>query len=405
MKVFVKLSLKICILALALSAGVLFLGCSEKIPRGVTVDGVNVGGISYGEAAELIRKDRDRQLAEKTLKIVGKEGEYVFSYPEIGYTDNLSEILRKAEKNGNYASVTRFYLKSEKEILGYICDRESRPVREPSFTFRKTGEPFSYDAGEDGKVADFNRLSADVSAALNNGGGEVTVYSSPVPRAKTEQELKEQTALLSRYTTYFDPSKLARVSNIRRAADILNGCVIEAGSEFSFNAAVGRRTEERGFLPAKIIEYGEFTDGVGGGVCQVSTTLYNAALLAGCEIREYHPHSLPVSYVAPSRDAMVSGEECDLKFAHSSTLFIRSETGENYVSFSVYGKSDGFEYSVETEVKETIPAPVEEGEVAREGAPGLISEGYIVAQKNGVVTKKLLRRDRYLPQKRVEVSE
>lgn len=174
---------------------------------------------------------------------------------------------------------------------------------------------------------------------------------------------------------------------------------------FSFNAAVGKRTAERGFSTAKIIEDGEFVEGVGGGVCQVSTTLYNAALLSGCKIREYHPHSLPVSYVPPSRDAMVSGEYCDLKFSRPAEFYIRAQTGENSVTFTFYGESDGFKYSLESEVKGYIEPPVEKGETPREGRRGIISECYLAAERNGYTVRRLIRRDEYAPQKRITATD
>ena len=95
---------------------------------------------------------------------------------------------------------------------------------------------------------------------------------------------------------------------------------------------MGARTKARGFLPAKIIENGEFVEGVGGGVCQVSTTLYNCALLAGFNIEEYHPHSLAVSYVPPSRDAMVSGLSCDLKIKNNSDIIVTCTDNKNVIA-------------------------------------------------------------------------
>ena len=106
------------------------------------------------------------------------------------------------------------------------------------------------------------------------------------------------TTRASFYTSY--PSSTAeRKHNIILASKSIDNTFIDVGGEFSFNLVVGDRTEKRGYKKSKIIINGDFADGIGGGVCQVSTTLYNAVLLAGLEIIEYHPHSLPVSYVAP----------------------------------------------------------------------------------------------------------
>lgn len=212
--------------------------------------------------------------------------------------------------------------------------------------------------------------------------------------------------LLCSYTTYFDKENSARCHNIRLAATLIDGTKVENGEVFSFNKTVGARTVERGFRRAIIIEKGEFVEGVGGGVCQVSTTLYNAALLSGCKIREYHPHSLPVSYIAPSRDAMVSGTYFDLKFENVSgrEIYIKSLTGENFVRFFIYGVDDGAKYEYTTFVTGSIAASEEETDdiaLVRDGRDGIISEGYLSVKKDGRTEIRLLRRDKYAPQKRV----
>lgn len=208
------------------------------------------------------------------------------------------------------------------------------------------------------------------------------------------------------YTTYFDKENSARCHNIRLAAKLIDGTKIENGEVFSFNKTVGVRSVERGFKKAKIIKDGEFVEGVGGGVCQVSTTLYNAALLSGCKICEYHPHSLPVSYVAPSRDAMVSGSYFDLKFENTSgrEIYVKSSTGANFVKFTLYGVDSGAKYEYTTFVTGKIEASEEETDdiaLVRDGKDGIISEGYLTVTKNGVTNIKLIRRDKYAPQKRI----
>ena len=185
---------------------------------------------------------------------------------------------------------------------------------------------------------------------------------------------------------------------------------MESGKTLSFNNIVGARVKERGFLPAKIIEKGEFVEGVGGGVCQVSTTLYNAALLSGLEIEEYHPHSLAVSYVPPSRDAMVSGTYFDLKISnpYPTPVYIRASVTGGSVAFSIYGYDDGTAYSLSSEVTGAIPAPEEScasPEEARAGKDGLTSESYLTVTRGSYVKTVLLRKDKYAPVKRVVYSD
>ncbi len=220
------------------------------------------------------------------------------------------------------------------------------------------------------------------------------------------QPEKFDVRLLSSYTTRFDGGNEARSHNIRLAAKFISGCVIACGEVFSFNATVGQRTPERGFKRAAIIKDGEFVEGVGGGVCQVSTTLYNAALLSGCKVREYHPHSLPVGYVPPSRDAMVSGTFYDLRFENTtgSIIYITSETGKNFITFKIYGRDFGARYACRSVVMGSIPAPEEFTDnqaLVRSGKDGIISESYLTVTRGGVSREVLLRRDKYAPQKRV----
>lgn len=215
--------------------------------------------------------------------------------------------------------------------------------------------------------------------------------------------------LLSSYTTYFDGANEARSANIRLAAKLINGSVLKNGDIFSFNQTVGQRTVERGFQRATIIENGEFVEGVGGGVCQVSTTLYNAALLSGCKIKEYHPHSLAISYVPPSCDAMVSGTFFDLKFENTtgSNLYFTAATGKNYINFKVYGRDFGVRYGYRTSVTGAIEAPEEFTEdiaLVREGKDGIISEGYLTVTRNGETHEILLRRDKYAPRKKITLK-
>jgi vancomycin resistance protein YoaR len=182
---------------------------------------------------------------------------------------------------------------------------------------------------------------------------------------------------------------------------LINGTCLGAGEEFSFNGTVGERTAQNGFMPAKVIIKGKYEEGVGGGVCQVSTTLYNAALLAGLRITEYHPHSLAVGYVPPSRDAMVSWGACDMKFVNRSNqpCYIRMNATKGVITCRIYGKSDGASYEISSVVTGKIsPLPEEkDGVLYTTERDGLTSESYLITRNQTGETTKLLRKDRYLP--------
>ncbi len=377
-----------------------------RVPKGVTVDGVKVGGMPRSAAAEIIRADTIKYLKEKRLKVTGGGTIYEFTYPEINFKDDVYAILSNAQRGGNYTSGKSYYLCGLNEVASGICQSESLSAVEPYADFKAYGEPFIYHEGADGKICDKKKLTEDIKKSLNGGFEEVTLNFKPVYRKTNIEKVKQNTRKIGSFTTYFDGGNLNRSSNIRLAAGMLNGTVLNSGETLSFNDIVGARVKERGFLPAKIIENGEFTEGVGGGVCQVSTTLYNAAVLSGMKIEEYHPHSLAVGYVPPSRDAMVSGSACDLKIKNTAKtpVYIRAATANGSVSFTFYGADDGAEYSIKSSVTGSIPAPeerTEKIEEARNGRDGITSESYLEITRGGFTKRTLLRKDKYQPVKKI----
>lgn len=211
--------------------------------------------------------------------------------------------------------------------------------------------------------------------------------------------------LLSGYSTYFSETDVGRSQNIRIAAALIDGVIVQAYGDFSFNQTVGRRTAEAGFQQAKIIVDGQYVLGVGGGVCQVSTTLYNAAIKSGLTVTEYHPHTLQVSYIPPSRDAMVStgSDLCFFNpYPHPVRLCASVEKGCVRVRF--YGKNTGERIEIVSVERETLPPPppiVKDGDedgVLRQEKSGLKSEAYIERYRgNALIERKRLRKDEYRP--------
>jgi len=138
------------------------------------------------------------------------------------------------------------------------------------------------------------------------------------------------------YTTIFDRSP-NRLVNLNLACELINGTTVAPEESFSFNQTVGPRSSARGFRVAKIFNRDEIIDGLGGGICQVSSTLYNCALAASLEIIERHPHSLRVNYVAYQQDATVSWGALDFRFRNTSdqTITIFCQVYEKYVVFAM----------------------------------------------------------------------
>lgn len=224
---------------------------------------------------------------------------------------------------------------------------------------------------------------------------------------------KDLTLRASFYTTYSN-STLERKHNIALAVKSINNTFVDVNGEFSFNKTVGERSERRGYKTAKIIVGGKFVDGVGGGVCQVSTTLYNAVLLSGLKVVEYHPHSLPVSYVAPSFDAMVNSSWADLKFLNNTKnpLIIKAFADGERVKIEIHGEKMLESYYRESKITEIITAPdytiikddkleypdLFEGEqkILTYKKDGYKSSGALIKKVNGkTVSVQQLRKDVY----------
>ncbi len=221
--------------------------------------------------------------------------------------------------------------------------------------------------------------------------------------------------LRASFSTSYSTSSKERKHNIALASKALNNTLVESFGEFSFNRCVGERTEKRGYQKAKIIVSGEFVDGIGGGVCQVSTTLYNALILAGLEIIECHPHSLPVSYVEPSFDAMVNSGYADLKFINNThnPIIIKAFANEDRLLIEVWGEKMTEKYIRKSVVTKTLPVleaqevfdtegnypDLYQGECrwVRYGKEGLLSEGYLIKVSGKSTKKQKIRCDRYSP--------
>lgn len=226
----------------------------------------------------------------------------------------------------------------------------------------------------------------------------------------------KEIVLRSQFYTTYSSSNEERKNNIYLASKSLNNTFVDVGGEFSFNKTVGERTIKRGYKVAKIIFNGSFIEGVGGGVCQVSTTLYNAVLLAGLTITEYHPHSLAVSYVAPSFDAMVNSGSADLRFVNNTEnpIIIKTIANGERLTVQIYGEESQYKYERVSVTTEEIPAPKERVIIDEKGEypdlldgeqktityskKGLKSTAYIVKKKNGKMVEVIkLRKDKYNP--------
>lgn len=214
----------------------------------------------------------------------------------------------------------------------------------------------------EGIAVDNEKVLQDITEVYKNydSAPEINLSLVKAGPGKTTRDLLDMgvNGLLAYYSTTFDTADADRSYNIKVAADALDGLFVAPGEAFSFNGMVGPRSSEAGYKNAKIIINNEFVDGLGGGVCQVSSTLYNAVLLSGLEIIERNSHSLPVFYVPPGRDATVSFESVDFRFRNSTPrhIYIKTMFSPGRVSVKLYGNTDyRREVTIRTRVVETFP--------------------------------------------------
>ena len=228
-----------------------------------------------------------------------------------------------------------------------------------------------------------------------------------------EEAFPEQ---LSSFSTRYDASNVNRATNIELAVNAINGKVLLPGETFSFNGTVGPRTKAKGYLLAGAYSAGELVESYGGGVCQVSSTIYDSVLYANLEIVQRSNHSSVVSYVDPGLDATVSYGSKDFKFKNSRkyAIKIKAEAKNGILTVQIWGIPEEEEYEIElsSEVTEVIPCNtkyVYDSSLAPEqeiinamGANGAKSIAYKTVKKNGtVISKTVISEDSYNPMTKV----
>ena len=394
------------ILLSLLFSGSFFLSCAAlcaftgRVKSGVEANGIQVGFMSVSEAALKVLEQIASELTP--LVLVTPDDRITIAYPALSFTDDCERVLRNAKRGAKVSvKAARQWADAESTVQS-LCEKYARSAVDAEVGFSPSG--FTYRKERAGVVCDYSETLSRVLKTLQGEGSEVKLVTRNYLPELTEEILKERTKRLSSFATSFDASNENRVHNIRLAAERLSGATIEPHTEFSFNKRVGKRTAENGFKESVVIFDGEFVKGVGGGVCQLSTTLFNAALRAGLTVTESKNHSLSVSYVPPSLDAMVS-EYSDLKLYNSydTPVYINANVVGGSVTVECFGLPDGLSYGTESVVLYRLAPPPEtvvegdEDKILRAAKEGIASECYrLVYDKSGrLLSRELLRRDNY----------
>lgn len=221
---------------------------------------------------------------------------------------------------------------------------------------------------------------------------------------------------LAKYTTIFDSGNINRASNIGLAAKTINGTILNPGETFSYNKILGNTTKEKGYKLGGAYVNGQVVQAYGGGICQVSTTLYNAVLYANLEIVQRYNHTYAVSYVPAGRDATVSYGGKDFKFKNNRKYPIKIEANaqKGSVSVSIKGIKEEKEYEIQLESKVLSRTPCkvvyQETNTLAEGKQKVIQKGYNgyksitykITKENGkIISKETLSSDTYQPMNKI----
>lgn len=292
-----------------------------------------------------------------------------------------------------------------------ITNNNQKPPKDATYKFNSQ-QKFEYTTEENGYLVNQNDLLRNLFS--DNTIKNISIKKIILYPTTTVNDLQNRTKLIGSFVTDYSSSSENRKYNIKIATEKFNGKTFLPNEQISFNTIVGKRTAENGFKNSIIIDKGKFVEGVGGGVCQVSTTLYNAFLYSGLKIEHATAHSLPVAYVPKSFDAMVSSSN-DL-LASNNTLypiFVKATTNETRVSFEIYGYSvHGYTIVLHSDVQEVESHEYEiikengdsviytESKVLSEPKNGYKSKGYADYYFDGKLIKtELIRTDFYKPQK------
>ena len=258
-------------------------------------------------------------------------------------------------------------------IVNYV-DRE--PVNSQVATFNFSTREFTFTDDMPGAKVDPEDLYSRLTTLLDSGVTNTTVRVVPqrIEAEMTKAELMNRFGLICAYTTNTTDNR-NRNTNIQLSAAAINGITVKPGEIFSFNATTGERTAEKGYKEAAAISGGQSKDEIGGGVCQTSSTLFNAVARADLEIIERNPHAWPSNYVEKGFDATVNWPGLDFKFKNNTDwpVFIVAAYSKQKVTVNIYGMSlgPGVKIDLESEVTRKIPKPSDINYVINENlAPG-----------------------------------
>ena len=420
-----SLLLAICLLAMASSMTVCAAG--ETILKGVSIDKLDVSGMTREEALAAL-ESYEKNLGGQSIKLGIGDNVIEAKLSDLGVTFDNEDLVDEAIGVGHVGNIVKRY-KDQKDlqhsgktfplswqtnedtVRTYVennCTKYDKKAQNASLT-RENGA-FNFVAGTEGLELNVDSAVRTISDYLENSwtsdNTEVLNLETQVTEPEgSAEELANIKDLLGSFTTSFSTSGSNRCKNVSSGASHINGTVLYPGEEFSAYETVSPFTEANGYAMAGSYLNGEVVDSMGGGICQVSTTLYNAVLRAELNVTERSPHSMTVHYVDLSEDAAIAGTYKDFKFVNSTEYPIYIEgytTSDKKITFNIYGKETrdknrtiSFESQIVSETPATTILQEDAGQgigykaVSSKGSSSYVAELYKIVKVNGVETDRI----------------
>lgn len=339
---------------------------AKRILPGVFVENISLEGKTAEEARKLVESYINDNLIGKIITLIAIDGNSVNITPaDVGLTWSNPEIVEEAADIGQTGNVVQRYkaakdlqhqnkvfhmeFEVDRESIGLILEQQCAiyNVEAKNATLSRVNGSFVVNEGQTGKVVDVEASTQLISDYFNSDwmegeSGSIELVVMVDEPQGTDEELARVKDVLGTFTTSFRTSGKARSANVVNGCSLINGTTLYPGEEFSTCEAITPFTSENGYYMAASYLNGQVVDSLGGGICQVSTTLYNAVLLSELEVTERHNHSMIVTYVDPSADAAIaesSGK--DFKFINNTgaPLYIEGITSDDkHITFTIYGE-------------------------------------------------------------------
>ncbi len=369
-----------------------------EISPNVSVDGVSLGGLSAKEAEEKLT-EMEESWSDVSVTLTSDFGNVETTLGDLGFQADVDGALHKAAGYANSGTILKRYREKKQEAQSHDFEigKSVSTDRVKSVVNGKLARVF--DGSENASLIRINETKVSVAPGNNNVRLDAEATRNAIQEVITgdwdhsdirvpltivdnqegseSQELSYITDLLGTYTTEFGQGDQGRNQNIARAAELMNGKIVYPGEEVSTYYTIEPIEDYNGYAMAGVFVHNEVVQGIGGGVCQMSSTLYNALLWAEVEIVKRDYHGLPVSYVPLSYDATMAGGYLDLIFRnnleHAIYIEIDCNLEEGYITANVWGheyRDPKREIKFENNIVEEIEKPEDVTEVDPEMEPG-----------------------------------